>query len=187
MEFAPFRMYSPIRESLDDYYPETAAGLSVMRTYAKAVNDHLLLFLLLLYKYFPGRFTSSIIFRSMNRPKRSRLYEYIYKKMTEASKKYPERCYFSELDTLISDERTSVEQNLKSCGFSGTYPLFHRGNQQILAVEEHPFTILEAEDYSFRIQFMVSTARGADHPLNYGFFKKMGNTGQIEKDLGFLD
>ncbi|MBO5461232.1 MAG: DUF3878 family protein [Ruminococcus sp.] len=186
MEFAPFRMYSPIRESLDDYYPETYAGLTCMRNYAKAVNDGSFLMLLSLYKHIPARFISPIIFRAMNHPKRSSLYNYIYEKMASASQKYPERCYFSELDTLIAKERQSIEEDLKSHGFVGTYPLFHRGNLQIFAAEEHPFTILEAEDYCFRIQFMVSETTASTHPLNYGFFRKHSNCGRVEKSLEFL-
>ena len=50
-----------------------------------------------------------------------------------------------------------------------------------MAVEEHPFTIFEAEDFVFRIQFMVSVSSKENQILNFGFFKGRGNKGWIEK------
>ena len=58
---------------------------------------------------------------------------------------------------------------------------------QIHAVEEHPFTILESENFSFRIQFMVSETSASEHPLHFGFFKKNGNRGRVEETLDFLN
>lgn len=186
MEFAPFRSYSPIHESLDDYYPETYDGLKYMYDCASAVDDRFFLLLLSIYKFFPGRFFSSLISNAMKHPRRSKLYTYIYKKVETASLKHPPRQYDSKLDTLISKERHLVCQTLEAQGFQGEYPLFSKGTLQIFAVEEHPFTILEAKDYHFKIQFMVSETKASTHPLHYGFFKKPGNSGRIEKDLTFL-
>lgn len=65
-----------------------------------------------------------------------------------------------------------------------------------LAMEEHPFTVLESDQFKFRIQFMVSetrrrgTKKGNANPdqslLNPGFFKKKGNRGMIVKKMDFL-
>ena len=52
-----------------------------------------------------------------------------------------------------------------------------------MAVEEHPFTIFEAEDFVFRIQFMVSVSSKENQMLNFGFFKGRGNKGWIEKKI----
>ena len=46
-------------------------------------------------------------------------------------------------------------------------------------MEEHPFTILEAKDFPFRIQLMVSETAGSCRGLNAGFFDAKGNRGQI--------
>ena len=52
-----------------------------------------------------------------------------------------------------------------------------------MAVEEHPFTIFEAEDFVFRIQFMVSVSSKENQMLNFGFFKGRGSKGWIEKKI----
>ena len=43
-------------------------------------------------------------------------------------------------------------------GFEGTYPEYYKKQMQITVTEEHPFTVsmLEFEDFVFRVQFMVS-------------------------------
>ena len=52
---------------------------------------------------------------------------------------------------------------------------------QVVATEEHPFTIFESEDFVFRIQCMVSVSSKENKVPNFGFFKGRGNKGWIEK------
>ena len=86
---------------------------------------------------------------------------------------------------------------MQEAGFSGQYPLFKKVNgkrrMEVLAMEEHPFTVLESEQFRFKIQFMVSetnAAHGADcqtaAALNAGFFRKRGNRGWIAKDINAI-
>ncbi|MEE1113577.1 MAG: DUF3878 family protein, partial [Eubacterium sp.] len=42
VEFAPFRYWSPIRESIDDWAEETPAGLTAFRHYAEKAEDQVL-------------------------------------------------------------------------------------------------------------------------------------------------
>ena len=187
MEFAPFRMYSPINDSIDDYYYDTKSGITCIRELAREANDSFYLFLLRIYEIFPFSFVTRILGYFLNQPGRIKLYQNIYQKIIDASCSYSERSYPDHLAKQIQLERESADRTLKHHGFSGTYPLFNKNNTQIYAVEEHPFTILEAQDYSFRIQFMVSETKASRHPLHFGFFHKSGNTGRIEKNLHFLD
>lgn len=188
MGFTPFRKFSPLKESIDDIYPDTADGFDLMMRYAEEVDDKLFINLLKYYDKVPEKLAAAVLYKAMNQSGRSKLYELIYKKVEEASKKYPEREYAPEINEYIRASREEVGRILDEYGFEGTYPLFHRGNMQIFAVEEHPFTILEADNYSFRIQFMVSeTTDAGEHPLNYGFFNKNGNRGRIEETLDFLN
>ena len=60
-----------------------------------------------------------------------------------------------------------------------TYPLFQKENEMIHATEEHPFTVLESDDFSFRIQFMVSKTKDAKPALNAGFFDGNDRSGTI--------
>ena len=186
MEFAPFRWYSPIRESLDDHYPETSDGLQTMMALAKETDDWAYSALLQLYKLLPARFTISLLTKALNRPARNRLYELICQKITTAATAYPQRNYSEEQNKKIHEAREQVSSALQSHGFSGNYPLFSKETMQILAVEEHPFTVLDWDHFSFRIQFMVSEATAPSTQLNYGFFQKHGSSGRIETSLDFL-
>lgn len=186
MEFGPFRMYSPIHESLDSYYPETREGLLCMRDLALSAKDRPFLLMLKIYECFPYSFVKKWICKALNHPNRQKLYALINKKITEASSCYPKRMYDPALHDEIAASRIQVSNFLRNAGFSGTYPLFQKDNIQIHAMEEHPFTILEAGDFSFRIQFMVSEASVNSAALHIGFFKKRGNRSRIASDLNSL-
>lgn len=191
MEFAPFRSYSPIHESLDAYYHESSDGLECMKMLAAKAHDREFLRLLRLYEcLYPvipcQKPLIRLLSRALSRPSRIRLYETIYARLTAAASRYPQRRYSETAAREIADSRTNVTNTLKSRGFSGEYPLFHRGTMQVFAVEEHPFTILESEQYHFKIQYMISeTTQNGPYPLNSGFFQKDGYRGWIAKDLNF--
>lgn len=186
MGFAPLRMYTPINESLDEIYPDSEEGFQLIQKYAEEVDDQFFLKLLKLYEKLHFPFVANLLFRTMNYSGRYKLYQHIYEKVVKASEAYPDREYPSELGEFIRSSRIEVSTILKDYGFEGIYPLFHRRNMQIFCVEEHPFTILESEDFSFRIQFMVSESENSKHPLHYGFFHTKGNHGRIEETLDFL-
>lgn len=183
MEFAPFRMYSPIHESLDAYYEESKKGLASMKSFAKEAGDKAFLPLLALYGVFPCSFMRNLLYRAMNHPDRQKLYELLFYKVQEASSVYPERSYHPALNAEISSARNNITAQLHQLGYTGTYPKFQKKNIQILAMEEHPFTILEAKDFSFRVQFMVSESKQHAASLNAGFFKKRGNHCRIASDI----
>ncbi len=156
MEFAPFRYYSPIHEPLDEYYPNTENGLYCMQSLALEVQDRSFYYFTRIYEKLPYRWISNLLAKALNHPKRQSLYEHIYKKMQSASIHYSERSYASDLNNKITAERKSITDILLSKGFTGEYPRFYKDNIQILATEEHPFTILESDTFDFKIQLMVS-------------------------------
>ena len=55
VEFPPFRMWSPIHESLEEKYPATYEGVTCMERLAKKAKDTRYLWLVKLYRYFPNR------------------------------------------------------------------------------------------------------------------------------------
>ena len=181
MEFAPFRYYSPIHESLDDMYSDTSQGIETMKALCKEVNDHAYLRLLNIYKRFPLSFVRKYLTKALNKPERSALYEHIFHKVNEASLAYPERDYGELLNQQIQGKRQKLTSELIAKGFSGTYPLFQRENTQVLVMEEHPFTILEWDHFKFRMKLMVSKTKKPDKGLNAGFFEKTGNYSEIYK------
>jgi len=185
MEFAPFRYYSPIHDSLDAYYDETRNGLECIRKLAEEADDRAFLRMIRLYELTPFKNrTVRLLANALQSPGRYRLYQLIFEKVAEASSVYPEREYPDGLHEQIKAVRRAVQDRLLSDGYVGRYPLFQKENKQILAMEEHPFTILESEHYTFKVQYMVSEIgkTGKVYPLNAGFFRKRGNRGWIEKE-----
>lgn len=187
MHFGPFRYYSPVNMSLDDYYEDTKAGLETMRKLTEEAGDRRFLRWLDWYERLPFRSRiNGILAKKLNHPARCRLYEQIAGKVQNASSLYASREYPEELDEEIRSQRQKVGKELEKRGFSGEYPLFYKGNLQVLAMEEHPFVVLESEYYKFRIQFMVSETKKGSSRWNEGFFEKMGNRGWIARDLNGL-
>ena len=186
MEFAPFRFWSPIRESLEGSYEDTPRGMEYMKKLALEAGDRSFARLLCLYEKLSGSWTAKFVSARMNVPKREKLYRLIRQKIEEASSQYPARDYGETMNENICQRRKAVERFLKSRGFQGEYPFFWKKEIQILAAEEHPFTMLEEESFHFRIQFMVSTGKLPEGGVNSGFFKGRHREGRIEKSLDFL-
>ena len=217
MEFAPFRYFSPIREPLDEYYTDSERGFECMKELVKEAGDRHFLRLLSFYKAVYGilpfrRAAVRLLAEAMQKAEREKLYQLLFEKVQAASGEYPERSYPENMKREMESSRAQVSETLKRKGFSGEYPLFQRKQKgkemQILAMEEHPFTVLESEQYCFRIQFMVSEmgcGEKAEKPekrdlenrnqknespkrtrWNSGFFTGRENRGWIARDLDFL-
>ena len=186
MELAPFRAFSPVKESLDEEYPDTLEGVECMKKLALEAGDWRLAHLLKVYRRFPFPWAEKRIQRHMESRAGIPLYEVLYRKTEAASKVYPIRDYGRKSNEETEEKRRAVSRKLQEKGFTGAYPFFRKGSMQILAMEEHPFTLLEAEDFSFRIQFMVSVSKKDSERYNGGFFKGRQNRGWIEKNLDFL-
>lgn len=183
--FAPFRYWSPVHEDLESRYPDAVAGIQCMQKLAQEAGDRaykritgVYLFLFRL-RILPMGLLTRKLARALNKPARTALYELIYNKVYKASAQYQERDYGETLNKKIREKRSRVEQELNMQGFSGEYPLFQKENEMILATEEHPFTVLESEDFSFRIQLMVSKMKDAKPALNAGFFDGNDRSGTI--------
>ena len=183
--FAPFRYWSPVREDLESKYPDAVVGIQCMQKLAEEAGDiayrrmtEVYLFLYRL-RIFPMGFLTRKLARELNKPARTVLYELIYNKVCKASAQYLERDYGESLNQKIREKRSRVEQELQMQGFYGQYPLFRKENEMILATEEHPFTVLESDDFSFRIQLMVSKTKDVNPTLNAGFFDGADRSGTI--------
>ena len=185
MEFAPFRYWSPIHESLENHYPDTMEGFECFKALCVEAGDLPLLRLVEKYERVAcGNFWITDFYRKlalpklvqriaheMNRVGHEDLYELIYLKVCEASSRYPARDYGQAMNSLIDKTRWKITDALLEKGFTGKYPRFMRriddtdvivSNRttfmSVLVTEEHPFTLaaLEYENYDFRIQMMVS-------------------------------
>ena len=181
MEFAPFRVYSPVFESILPLYPETHDGARTFAALAEEAGDKALARKIRLYDKFPNPFMALHIANRLGRAKSVKVYDHILKLLNDASACYSYRDYGWERNAKMQMERSKVTDALHAEGFTGEYPLFRRLGMEVLAAEEHPFTILETDDYHFRIRFMVSEypANKAPEGICCGFFAGKDRKGYI--------
>lgn len=181
IEFAPFRVYSPVSESILPLYPETKEGARVFAELAEWAGDKWLARKVRLYDRFPNPFLAIHIAKRLTKKKSAAVFHQIFSRVCAASLAYPPRDYGTERNAKIQAERDKVSAALYDEGFTGQYPLFRRQGMEVLAAEEHPFTILETDDYRFRIRFMVSEYPASETPEGVcsGFFKGKSRRGYI--------
>ena len=181
MEFAPFRVYSPISESILPLYPETKEGARVFAELAEWAGDKWLARKVRLYDRFPNPFLAIHIANRLAKKKSAAVFHQIFSRVAAASLAYPPRDYGAERNAKIQAERDKVTAALYDEGFTGEYPLFRRQGMEVLAAEEHPFTILETDIHQFRIRFMVSEYPANEQPKGVcsGFFRGKDRRGYI--------
>lgn len=189
--FAPFRYWSPIDEDLDAYYPDTPEGVQCMKMLARQAGDRKYLRMLRVYQLLtqcsivPKKKLIRHLAQALTQPERTALYALMFEKVEQASACYPERNYGEKYHAKMEQTREQLVTDLQNLGFQGEYPLFHRKGEQVLAMEEHPFTVsgLDYEGFSFRIQLMVSRSIDGKSGLNTGFFQGRGEVLQNVSDL----
>lgn len=182
IHFPPFRKWTPIHETLEERYPTSKEGLETMERLAEEAGDRGYLGLLHLYRLFPCLGMECLLARQLCSGRRQRLYELIYKKVAEASREYVQRDYGPEANRQMETMRRKLEEELKEHGFEGKYPVLQKGELQVIAAEEHPFTVMESDEYAFRIRLMVSGCprREADDCGRCaGFFRGKGRSSRI--------
>lgn len=185
MEFTPFRVWSPVSESILPLYPESKDGALTFAALAEEAGDRKLAKKCRFYAKHPNPFTAFRLANRLASEKSIAVYDLILNRINAAAAVYPARDYGEERNAKMQAEREKVTKALYAEGFTGTYPLFRKAGMEILATEEHPFTILESDEYRFRIQFMVSQhPNDGKYPncVNRGFFAKKGNQGYIYRE-----
>lgn len=177
--FAPFRYWSPVKESLESKYPDTLAGILCMQKLAREAGDVEYEKMIRWYQRcfelrLPTRWMANRLAQRLNESARIPLYHLIFQKVCRASAQYPQRDYGDVQNGEIEEQRKKVEQVLRKKGYIGSYPHFQKNEIYILAAEEHPFTMrmLDYENFSFQIQLMLSKGRDGE---NAGFFAGNGS------------
>ena len=180
IEFAPFYYYFPIHEDPEEWYEKSEEGLECMRNLAMQAGDKDYLKWIDKYEKHPTKRMEMTLTKKLQDPKRQDLYELICEKVCKASDPYPARDYGEKMNEKIHRYREQVDKKLKEQGFTGTYPQYESEHLWVQVTEEHPFTILESEDFKFKIQFMISECRDKHLRRNAGFFDGWGKKGRIK-------
>ena len=78
----------------------------------------------------------------------------------------------------MQHKRHEVEKEMRKRGYEGHYPEYTKKHEYVVVTEEHPFTLLEWEDYTFHQQLMISKNPGEPRQ-NAGFFRGIGRKGRV--------
>lgn len=171
IEFAPFRYHAPAKQLFEDLYETTRQGSSKMMELSKAAGDFSYYFATAVYHVCQWEWLAGILSKMLTNPHRYRLYEYIYKLAVEGAGRYSKRKYSKELEEEMQQKRKEADNQLKSKGYSGEYPEYIKENVYVRVTEEHPFTLMDWENASFKQTLMVSECSQKYKGFNMGFFK----------------
>lgn len=167
-EFGPLRYYSPINESILEWYPETEAGAQAMIRLALKAGDEAYRKLAEKYleeirtgKHLNKRISS--LAKELIRKEHYGIYQTLCEEIEKASIQWKVRNYGQKRNQEIAAYRERMEEKYHTLGYEGTYPVmekeiskgFGKETSVVEFVEEHPFTVLEYEDYEFRIFSMM--------------------------------
>lgn len=158
-EFPPFLYYTPINKSILDWYPDSYEGIEAARLFAG--NNAKLLDVIDAYeeKYESVGITLDEIEMYAKELLKKEYKDFWYKiqdAIMQASLCYEERPYNKEVKDAIINHRQSMESYYKKKGYDGSYPYMTysdspltQSSHEIYFVEQHPFTVLEWEDYPY--------------------------------------
>ena len=161
MEYRPFRLFSPIEESLDGWYPDTASGYETMKVLAEEAGDASLLRLMKMGKV-SGRLLDHQISRQLSASQS--VFTLIYNRIACASAQYKPRKYTNDMQNDIDRYRHDIHHKFMEAGFTGTYPAYTRENSEVTVFEEHPFTVPEMDDLAFDVHFLVYDHSSREEP-----------------------
>ncbi|MDO4976090.1 MAG: DUF3878 family protein [Eubacteriales bacterium] len=158
-EFPPFLYYTPINESILDWYPDSVEGIDAAKEFAQ--KDSLLFSQICDYeeKYYKNEIDESVVEELASvllEEEHNDFWLQIHNAITEASHTYEERCYSDEENVYLIKQRNEIESYYKEKGYDGSYPYMTYSDDplskpihEIYFAEQHPFTVLEWEDYSY--------------------------------------
>lgn len=178
MEFAPFYYWSPVDEPLDEWYEASEKGTQCMIRLADEVKDGSLVRLLKIFLFlqkngFRSRFIDTWMAKELRKKKHRKLYEAIDHKICQASLCYPKRMHGEKMTGLMEKQRKLAAWELLNEGYrqmeEEVLPCFCKGTEQVILLEEIPFTVseLEFDGYSYRLYAM----RFGNYEAKDGFFE----------------
>jgi len=160
MGYAPFRYWSPIRESLDEYYADTEEARDFVVNILGEIIDKKLMKSADIYirdYEIRGRDEKTIKKAAKELSESQELYNYLNKLVIKASIQWRPRKYPAVDEQLYEFMRTMVVEEYLDQGYTGTYPVLTKENSKVIFYEEHPFVVreFEYEDYDFKIKAMM--------------------------------
>ena len=146
IEYKPFRDFSPIGESLDEWYPDSEKGRSVMADMAEAAGEEELA--KLIRENGPEEGIRSRMAAS------GKLFQLLYGRICQASSAYPVRRYAPAEENRQQAMRREADRRLKKAGYGGIYPDYEKDGEKITVLEEHPFALPGADELEFALHIL---------------------------------
>lgn len=160
IEFAPFRYYSPISESLDEWYHDDIEGAKTMLAIANEAKDKKLQMLIKIYVKFKTNFLKRKISKYLISARGFYILQIIDKKIEKASQPYNKRVYCKKTEKTIKEKRAQIIKKLEKSGYEGSYPYFQKGQVYVKVTTEQPFTILDWEEISYHFNLEITKLDG---------------------------
>lgn len=160
IEFEPFRYWTPINPSMDEYCLGTDEGIKCFKEIVAKIDDKSLGRMVKWYEkdYYADRLTEYKIKKAAKKlAKSEKLYNYLNEEIDKASLLYPVREYSKEENDIMNKKRKEIVLDFEKMGYKGKYPTMNKGKRKVTFYEEHPFIMdkLEYEDFTFGIKAVL--------------------------------
>lgn len=161
-EFAPVLYFTPINESVLDWYPHSPEGIEAARRLAEEAGDISLLKALERYEKLFRKVkirmeqvenTAGLLMEKAH----AGFWRLLEEKIRLADSTYGPRDYGEKERLRIEEIRRQLTDKYRQQGFAGEYPRLLRQNEdggvdrEIIFAEEQPFCIMESDDFKYRI------------------------------------
>ena len=161
-EFAPVLYFTPINESLLEWYPESPDGIEAAGKLAGEAEDIPLQKEIIQYAnlFRKGKIRQKQIQRMAGlllQREHTGFWLCLDEKIRQASLRLPARDYGAEAEKHVEEARRQIVAAYRAKGFQGDYPcLFYRTadgkpERELVFVEEQPFSVMESHDFKYRI------------------------------------
>lgn len=151
IECAPICYFTPINESILDWYPETEEGIRAAAAFAEGTGLAGVFAQYLELTPEKRKRQRTRISELLAGPEGADFWQVVEKKIEKASMHWPRRNYGAAENLRNEKMRQRVWEKYRELGFEGDYPVMSRGDVTVRFAEEHPFTIMEEENFEFRI------------------------------------
>ena len=152
IEYAPLCYWTPIDDSISDWYPETMEGIDAMLSLTLETKDLAYAEMIRSYKQSSEdrrREQAECLARALLKEEHAALFYRLQAKIEEASLFWPVRSYPQEEE--YAKLRQKLISDYQEMGYQVEYPYAEKDGEHLLFAEELPFTVMEWKDYRYKI------------------------------------
>lgn len=184
INFEPLCYWTPINEPIISWYPESEEGIQAMKALVEEAGDDTYYDFLCQYEESHDLIIKKRLTDMLCESEHAAIYQLLIDKLFLASSIWDKRDYGKVENDKIRNRREAITISYQESGFTGIYPEFIKKYpngrvEQIRIMEEHPFTVMDWESYSFKVFALHSHYEKGDFYFekitDYGFFQQQNN------------